>query len=285
MGKIRGGARLKEGRLKILLLVLGAALLLVFCLFPFIWMLVVSLSREIDLLSSQVSFSLTWGNYREVLSNSSLPFVSYLKNSLVVSSISAVLATSLASLAAYAITRLRFPGRTIIPVGTLALSMFPQICIVGYLFRLMTKLGWINTFNALIFPYIAMALPLALWIMLSYFSQLPRDLDKAALVDGASRFQALRKVIFPIATPGVFSTFLLVFIFCFNEFLFALMLTVDQNSRTVPVGIALFQGTHGQIPWGSIMAAAVVASVPMVLLVAIFQKPIVGGLTRGALKA
>jgi multiple sugar transport system permease protein len=276
---------LRERRLKILLLVFGATTLLTFCLLPFVWMLVISLSKEVDLLSPRVSFSLTWGNYREVIFNTSLHFVSYLKNSLVVSSISAAWATFFASLAAYAISRLRFPGRMVIPVGMLALSMFPQICVVGYLFKLMSKLGWINTFNALIFPYTAMTLPLALWIMLSYFSQLPHDLDKAALVDGASRFQVLRKVIFPIATPGAFSTFLLAFIFCFNEFLFALMLTVDQSSRTVPVGIALFQGTHGQIPWGSIMAGAVVASVPMVLLVAIFQRSIVGGLTRGALKA
>jgi multiple sugar transport system permease protein len=285
MGKIQRGDPLKERKLKILLLISGATMLLVFCLSPFVWMLVISLSREVDLLSPRASFSLTWDNYREVIFNNSLHFVAYLKNSLLISSISAVLTTLIALLAAYAVTRLRFPGRVIIPMGMLALSMFPQICVVGYLFKLITELGWINTFNALIFPYVTMTLPLALWIMLSYFSQLPHDLDKAALVDGASRFQVLLKVIFPIATPGVFSVFLLVFIFCFNEFLFALMLTVDHNSRTIPVGIALFQGIHGQIPWGSIMAGAVVSSIPMVLLVAIFQRSIVGGLTRGALKA
>lgn len=276
---------MKETKQKFLWLILGAIVLLVFCLFPFVWMLVVSLCKDVDFLSPRVSFAVTGGNYREVIFNPSLHFLAYLRNSLVVSAVSSVWATLLALLAAYAVSRLRFPGRRIVPVGMLALSMFPQICVVGYLFKLMSRLGWINTYNALIFPYTTLALPLALWIMLSYFSQLPPDLDKAALVDGASRLRVLRKVIFPLATPGIFSTFLLVFIFCFNEFLFALMLTVDQNSRTIPVGIALFQGMHGQIPWGSIMAAAVVASVPLVLLVALFQRTIVGGLTRGALKA
>ncbi len=276
---------MKETKQKFLWLILGATVLLVFCLFPFVWMLVVSLSKDVDFLSPRVTFTVTGGNYREVIFNPSLHFLAYLKNSLVVASVSSVLATFLAMLAAYAVTRLRFPGRRIVPVGMLSLSMFPQICVVGYLFKLTSRLGWINTYNALIFPYTTLALPLALWIMLSYFSQLPPDLDKAALVDGASRLRVLGKVIFPLATPAIFSTFLLVFIFCFNEFLFALMLTVDQNSRTIPVGIALFQGMHGQIPWGFIMAAAVVASVPLVLLVALFQRTIVGGLTRGALKA
>jgi len=136
----------------------------------------------------------------------------------------------------------------------------------------------------LIFPYITLGLPLALWIMLSYFSQLPAELDKAALVDGATRFQVLHKIILPIAAPGALSTVLLVFIYSFNEFLFALMLTIDYKARTIPVGIALFEGLHGQIPYGHIMASAVVATVPMILLAAAFQKRIIHGLTQGAIK-
>jgi multiple sugar transport system permease protein len=166
----------------------------------------------------------------------------------------------------------------------LAFSMFPQISIVGYLFKVMTWLGWINTYPALIFPYIALGMPLALWIMLSYFSQLPTDLDRAALVDGATRFQVLRRIIFPIAVPGAFSTMLLVFIYSFNEFLFALMLTVDYSARTIPVGIAMFQGLHGQIPYGYIMAAAAVATLPVIVLAAMFQRRVIQGLTQGAIK-
>ncbi len=262
----------------------GAAFLLAFCLFPFTWMLAVSLSQEPEFLSPQASFVFTLRNYYEIIFDNSLHFTDYLKNSTVVSSICALFTTLFASLAAYAITRLRFPGRIVMPVAMLSLSMFPQISLIGYLFRLMTKLGWVNTYNALIFPYITLALPFALWIMLSYFSQLPEDLDKAALVDGATRLQVLRKVIFPVAIPGAFSAILLVFLFSFNEFLFALMLTVDYKARTIPVGIALFQGLHGQIPWGSIMAGAAVACVPLVLLAAVFQRYIIQGLTRGALK-
>ncbi len=162
--------------------------------------------------------------------------------------------------------------------------MFPQISIIGYLFRLMTNLGWINTYFALMFPYMTLGMPLALWIMLSYFSQIPVELDKAGLVDGASRFQILRKIIFPVALPGILSALLLAFIFSFNEFMFSLMLTIDYNARTIPVGIALFQGLHGEIPWGYIMASSVIATVPVIILALVFQRYIIEGLSRGAVK-
>ena len=167
----------------------------------------------------------------------------------------------------------------------LALSMFPEISLVSYLFAIMSGLGWINTLQALIFPYVAWTLPLSLWILVSYFSQIPEDLDKAGLIDGCSRLRILIKIIFPVAAPGVFSTGLLAFIVAFNEFLFALMLTTDYTARTVPVGIALFQGLHGETPWGEIMAAATVTTVPVVLITLIFQRRIIHGLTRGAIKA
>jgi multiple sugar transport system permease protein len=162
--------------------------------------------------------------------------------------------------------------------------MFPQISLVSYLFKVMTRLGWINTYNALILPYIAWILPLSLWILTSYFSQIPRELDRAAYVDGCSQWQALRKVIFPVAAPGLFSTGLLAFIFAFNEFMFALMLTADHRARTIPVGIALFQGLHGEIPWGNIMAASTLTTFPVIILTIFFQRHIIQGLTRGAVK-
>ena len=132
--------------------------------------------------------------------------------------------------------------------------------------------------------FLVWTLPLALWIMLSYFAQIPTDLDKAALIDGASRLQILFRIIFPLAAPGALSTVLLVFIYSFNEFLFALMLTTDYNARTIPVGIALFEGLHGQLPWGHMMAIAVISIAPVILLTAVFQRRIIQGLVQGAVK-
>jgi len=137
---------------------------------------------------------------------------------------------------------------------------------------------------ALVFPYTAWILPLSLWVLTSYFSRIPRDLDRAALIDGCGPLQALRKVIVPVAAPGIFSTAILAFIFAFNELLFALMLTTDFRARTIPVGIALFEGLHGEIPWGAVMAAATLATVPVVAMTLLFQRRIVQGLTRGAVK-
>jgi multiple sugar transport system permease protein len=273
-----------ERIIKSLLLSLSAVILFVFSIAPFLWMVIVSIGKNPDFLSTQTAFTFTFQNYTDILTTRSVHLLRYLMNSLIISAISAAFATLFASLSAYAITRMNVPGKILIPVSMLTLSMFPQISIVGYLFKFTTKLGWINTYNALIFPYITMGMPLALWIMLSYFSQLSTELDRAALVDGATRFQILRKIIFPIAVPGAFSTILLVFIYSFNEFLFALMMTIDYHARTIPVGIALFEGLHGQIPWGQIMASAVVATIPMIILAAIFQRHIIQGLTQGAIK-
>ena len=247
-------------------------------------MIIVSLNEHPDFLSTNVPFIVTINNYIQVLTSKSVHLLDYLRNSVIISLAAAFFATFFASLSAYSITRLKFPGKNFIPVALLGFSMFPQISIVGYLFKMMTNFNWINTYYALIFPYITIGLPLALWIMLSHLSQLSKELDEAALVDGASRFQILRKIILPLALPGAFSTFMLIFIYSFNEFLFALMFTIDYKARTVPVGIALFEGLHGQIPWGYIMAAAVIAIIPVIILIALFQKYIIQGLTEGAVK-
>lgn len=275
---------MKEQKVISLLKILGAAFLMIFCLLPFVWMIVISLTKNPDFLSSGQPAAFTLTNYTDLLTSGSTHLLDYLKNSLIVSLIAALSATIFASLSAYAITRLTFPGKILIPLVLLAFSMFPQISIVGYLFKLMTWLGWINTYYALVFPYITLGLPLALWIMLSYLSRLSTELDKAALIDGATRWQILRKIIFPIALPGAFSTFMLILIYSFNEFLFALMLTIDYKARTIPVGIALFEGLHGQVPWGYIMASAVIAVVPLIIIIALFQRYIIQGLTEGALK-
>ena len=276
---------MKEEKLKSVLIGLTVIFMVSMCLSPFGWMLVVSLSKNPDFLASrEIDFVLTFKNYVDVLSVRSLPFLHYLRNSLIVAGVTTFFSVAIATLAAYAISRMSFPGRIAVPVVVLSLSMFPQISIVGYLFKMMSSLNWIDTYQALVMPYVALTLPLALWISLSYFMQIPVDLDKAALVDGATRAQILRKVILPVSAPGIVSTALLVFIFSFNEFLFASLLTTTYNAQTVPVGIALFAGLHGQLPWGHLMAASCISSVPLVVLALVFQRRIIQGLTAGAVR-
>lgn len=275
---------MNEERTKTALIAAGSILMLIFCLTPFLFMLVVSFSENPDFLSEQSVYLFTLLNYDSILSTESLHFIDFLRNSMIVSGISALLTVLIAALAAYALTRMPLPGKAFILFAVLAVSMFPQISLVSYLFKLMAGLNWINTYQALILPYISWTLPLSLWILVSYFSQIPKELDKAALIDGCTRWQILRRIIFPVAAPGLFSTLLLAFIFTFNEFMFALMLTTDHYARTIPVGIALFQGLHGEIPWGNIMAASAFTTLPVVIMTIIFQRRIVQGLTRGAVK-
>lgn len=262
----------------------GSLAMAVFSLGPVLYMVLTAASRRPDFLSPGAGFALTTAHFAAVLRTTSLHFPAYVRNSLVVSAASAALGVGVAAPAAYAVTRLSLPGRAAFLMAVLAVSLFPPVCLVGYLFRVMADLGWIDTYPALILPYTAWILPLSLWILTSYFAQVPKDLDRAALLDGCSRIGVLRRVIIPVAAPGIFSTALLAFVFAFNEFLFALMLTTDQAARTVPVGIALFEGLHGEIPWGPVMAASTLATVPVILLALLFQRHIIQGLTRGAVK-
>lgn len=263
---------------------IGTIFLVFFTCAPIFWMLLFSFARHPDFLLTASAYNPTSDNYRIILGNSTLGILQYLRNSIVVSVIAAVLVTAIAFISSYTFTRMRFRFRGIMPLVLLAISMFPQISIIGYLFQLMTSLRWINTYQALILPYTAIALPLAVWLMMSVLTQLPYDLDKAAMIDGASRLQIMRLIIFPIAVPGVISTMILSFILSYNEFMFALMLTTDLKARTIPVGIALFTGLHGEIPYGQIMAGAVVATIPVIILAAVFQKRIIQGLAGGSLK-
>jgi multiple sugar transport system permease protein len=273
-----------EEQSKSILVALGAMLTLFFCLSPFFYMALTSLSRHPDFLLPDKPFGITFSNFLSVICSDSVHFMAFLRNSLIISAASAVISVLIASLAAYAVTRLPVPGTIFLMFLILSVSMFPPVSLVSYLFKLMSILGWVNTYQALVFPFAAWTLPLSLWILVSYFAQVPKDLDKAGLIDGCSRLQILIKIIFPVAAPGIFSTMLLAFIFAFNEFLFALMLTTDHSARTIPVGIALFEGLHGQIPWGEIMAAATITTIPVVILAIVFQRRIIQGLTRGAVK-
>ena len=255
-----------------------------FLLFPFFYMAAVSVTDQPDFLTSRQPVLLTLAHYRSVLTSELVPFTSYLRNSMIVAAASAALCVLAASMAAYAVTRIPFRGRVGLLLFVLCISMFPQISLIGYLFKLMSALGWVNTYLALVLPYVAWTLPLSLWILVSYFAQIPKAMDEAACVDGCSRWQVLFRIILPVATPGIFSVFLIAFISAFNELMFALMLTTDHRARTVPVGISLFEGLHGQTPWGEIMAASIITTLPVALLALLFQRHIIGGLTRGAVK-
>lgn len=273
---------MKERHLQNVIYYTALLVLMIFILTPVLYMLAIGFSENPDFSGNTLLFTLQ--HFRDVLTTPSLHFPAYLKNSIIVSGASAVAVTTIAGLGAYAVTRFHFRGKSFLLLAILALSMFPQISITGYLFRLMAGVGLINTHTGLILPYTAWVLPLSFWILISYFSQIPLDLDKAAFVDGASLLRTFWSIVLPLASPGLFSTFLLSFIFSFNEFLFALMLTTDYTARTVPVGISLFQGLHGEIPWGEIMAAAVITTAPVILLTLVFQRFIIQGLTRGAIK-
>lgn len=262
----------------------GLMIMTAFCGGPIIWMLIVAFARHPDFLLPHIPFAGTADNFSAIVTSRSVHLLSFLKNSLVISSLAAAITTFIAALSAYSISRMQFPGRRLLPLLVLGSAMFPQISIVGYLFRLLTFLGMINTYSALILPYISLGLPLALWIMISHLSRISSEIDDAASIDGASRFQIFSRIMLPLLLPGLMSAFLLVFIFCFNEFLFALMFTVDDNARTIPVGIALFEGLHGQIPWGYIMAGAVIAVTPVILIISFFQRYLIDGLTEGSLK-
>ena len=187
--------------------------------------------------------------------------------------------------AAYAIVRLDFPGKALVLSGALAIAMFPPVSIIGPLFNMWRSLHLFDTWPGLIIPYMTFTLPLAIWTLSAFFREIPWDLDKAARVDGATPFQAFRKVIAPLAAPGVFTSAILVFIFAWNDFLFATSLTSTNRARTVPAALAFFTGSSQfDFPAGSIAAASIVVTIPIIIMVLVFQRRIVAGLTSGAVK-
>ena len=193
------------------------------------------------------------------------------------------LCLSLGSLCAYALARLRFRGRSALLALVLAVTMFPQISIVAPLYLGLRALGLVDTFPGLVLPYLTFAMPLTVWLLVGYFRQLPAEIEEAARMDGASRLRVLREIVLPLSLPALSATAVLTFVYCWNEFLFALSFTTSPERRTVPVAITLLRGRH-QVPWGQVMAAAVVATAPVAALVLVFQRRIVQGLTAGAVK-
>jgi ABC-type glycerol-3-phosphate transport system permease component len=252
-------------------------------LLPLYWAVVSSFTPERDLFGtpSLIPPRLVLGHYRVLFDERD--FWIPMRNSIVVASATTILAVSMGALCAYAIARLRFRGKTLLLAFVLAVSMFPQIAIVSPLYLALRAAGLLNSFPGLILPYLTFAMPLAIWFLVGFFRQLPIDLEEAALMDGAGRLRALRDVILPIARPGLATTAILTFLYSWNEFLFALSFTLGPERYTVPVAITLFRGQY-QVPWGQVLAAAVVATVPVAAIVLLAQRRIVAGLTSGAVK-
>jgi multiple sugar transport system permease protein len=225
----------------------------------------------------------TWANYSGIFSSSD--FTRPLLNSIGIGLIATFISVVLASLAAYAVARLKFPGKSALIGMSLMIAMFPLISLATPLFNIERTLGLFNTWLGLIIPYIAFGLPLGIYTLSAFFREIPWELEKAAKMDGATPFQAFLKVIAPLAAPGMVTTAILVFLFCWNEFLLAFTLTATTAARTAPAALAFFTGSSQfAVPTGSISAAAIVITIPIVIFVLLFQRRIVAGLTSGAVK-
>jgi multiple sugar transport system permease protein len=267
----------------------AVAAIVIFCLFPFYWLVNISLKTGPQLSEARLfPDPPSLNNYESIFNNAD--FTRALLNSVIVSFVTTVLSLVFGAFCAYALARLKFRGKFFILAAVLSITTFPAIAIAAPIFQLWTNppLGLpelFNTLPGLIIPYITFTLPLAIYILTSFFKEIPKDLEEAALVDGATNFQAFYKVVIPLAAPGLATAGILTFIFAWNEFLLAVTLTSSSTARTVPAAIAFFTGsTQFEQPLGTISAASVVISVPLIIMVLVFQKRIVAGLTAGAVK-
>jgi len=260
------------------------ATILLFCLFPFFYALVSSLRPPAEMFRPGL-WPLQWtlANYRAVFAEQ--PFGRNIVNSVLVAGSVVALSLLVGTLAAYALGRLRFRGRGALLAAILAVSMFPQVAILSGMFELIRTLGLYNRLPALTLSYLVFTLPFTIWILTTFMRELPRELEEAARVDGAGPWQTLALVLAPLLAPAMVTAGLLAFIAAWNEFLFALTFTLTDSERTVPVAIALMSGaSQYELPWGNLMAASVVVTLPLVALVLVFQRRIVAGLTAGAIK-
>ncbi|MDF2143550.1 carbohydrate ABC transporter permease [Knoellia sp. p5-6-4] len=259
-------------------------IVLLYAFIPVVWIISMSLKDAGTLNDGRfLPVSPSTESYTQIFENSD--FTRALINSIGICLIATFIALVFGTMAAYAIARLDFPGKKTIVAVSLLISMFPQIALVTPLFKILTSIGLFDTWMGLIIPYVTFALPLAIYTLSAFFREIPWELEKAAKMDGATPFQAFRQVITPLAMPGVFTTAILVFIACWNDFLFAISLTSTSASRTVPAAMSYFTGaTTFEKPVGPIAAAAVVITVPIVIFVLLFQRRIVAGLTSGAVK-
>lgn len=257
---------------------------LLIILLPFYWMVVTSFKPNTDLAAYPPSlWPHTWtlAHYHEAFGKYN--FGIYLRNSVVVSLTSTFLVLVLASMAGFAVARLPVRGKVPLLIALLVISLFPAISIISPLYMLLQRLGWLNSYQALIVPYTAFNLPFAIWILRNYFLQIPKALFEASRVDGAGVFQTFYRIFLPLTTPGLFTAAVFTFVATWTEFFMALTFNSSDAMRTVPVGIALFSGEFS-VPYGTIFAGSVVSILPIIVLTITFRKWIVSGLTQGAVK-
>ena len=263
---------------------IAAAIVVLNGFFPAVWILLTSFKPQLELVQKPISYlprDFTMQNYVQVFREQ--PLATYLLNSLVVAGVSTVLTLIVSACAAYAIARLRLRYRDLILSAIIASSTFPLVTLLVPIFESMRAVGLLNTYPALILPYIVLSLPVCTLVLVSFFQSIPKDLENAAMIDGATRFGALWRVVIPLSAPGVFTAGILAFVNAWDEFLLALSLNSAARMRTLPVGIALYQGEF-TFPWHIIAAALIIAIVPVAVLIALFQERVVGGLTAGGMK-
>ncbi|BCJ37618.1 sugar ABC transporter permease [Actinocatenispora thailandica] len=256
----------------------------IYALIPVLWLLSLSLKDKSTFTDGHfIPRKWTFENYINIFKVGS--FGRPLINSIGIAVISTLIAIVFGTFAAYAIARLQFPGKRLMLGASLLIAMFPQVSLVTPMFQIERQIGLFNTWPGLILPYITFALPLTIYTLSAFLREIPWELEKAAKMDGATPFQAFRQVIVPLAMPGVITTAILAFIMCWNDFVFAISLTSSNTARTAPAAISFFTGaSQFEDPVGSIMAAAVVITIPIIIFVLIFQRRIVSGLTSGAVK-
>ena len=265
---------------------IGFVAILVWCLLPVVWIISLSFKSAAETGVGSPQFlpkDPTIQNYKDILSNPD--FTDALRNSFGIALIATILSVMLATLAAYAIARLEFKGKRAVLSLALAIAMFPVVALVGPLFDMWRTLGLFNTWPGLIIPYMSFTLPLAIWTLSAFFREIPWEMEQAAQVDGATSWQAFRKVIVPLAAPGVFTAAILTFFFAWNEFVLAISLTSTTNSRTVPAQMSFFVGPDPfNPPYSQLATASVIVTIPVIIIVLLFQRKIVAGLTSGAVK-
>jgi multiple sugar transport system permease protein len=263
---------------------LAGLVIVVYTLLPVAW--IVSLSfKQGDDINNKRFLPSHWSldNYRTVFDTNL--FTSALRNSIGISLIATTISVILATLAAYAMARLEFKGKRFVLSTALAIATFPTVALVGPLFDMWRSLGIYDTWLGLIIPYMSFTLPLSIWVLSAFFREIPWEMEQAAQVDGATAWQAFRKVIVPLAAPGVFTAAILTFFFAWNDFVFGISLSATSDSRPVPAALAFFTGeSFFQQPTAAISAAVVIVTIPVIVLVLIFQRRIVSGLTSGAVK-
>lgn len=252
-------------------------------IFPFFWVAVTSFRPEAEIWGSGAlqlkGAAFTTENYKLLFKT---PILNSLKNSLIISTITTVYVTFIASLCAYAIARLDFKFKKLLTVIVLATSMFPQMIVIGPIYRAFVQLGWTNSYYISL-PYSNITLPVAIFILITHFSQIPKEMEESATMDGSSKINTFFKIVLPLAAPGIFTAAIIIFIGAWNEFLLSLTLNTNEVWRTATVNISFLRGQF-EIFWGQVTAATVVVTIPTLIIVILFQKQIVSGITSGALK-